>query len=122
EVLEPGAAVPAVERLVRTAVLLHELRMVDRHEIRLSVEVADGIPARTHDAIDEVLRVRARVFGRVDEADLHTHPLGCILRRDVGIERLDLQLAVSPEAIPQCTLSCAPARGTVDGPVVLRPE
>ena len=62
---------------VRGPVVLHHVRVLDRHVGGAPVEVLDRIAARGHHLLDQLVRVRDRLRRRVHELRLHLRPLRC---------------------------------------------
>jgi hypothetical protein len=105
---------------VRDPVVLHHLRVVDRQQARLRVEVPHGVAARVHDDVDEPVRGHDRVRGLIDEVLLQVEPLeGEPLPRVLG-QRPDVQQGVLLLALPQLGLGRPPVLLDLYRPLVFR--
>ena len=105
EILGRGAAVAAAAlQLVRGAVVLDEVGVVDRDERRLLVEAVDRVAPLAHHLVEQRLGVAERVLGRVDEAGLRVVPLVGVLLARRGAERADVELVAGLGPIGQLVL------------------
>src|SRR5579872_6935895 len=123
QVLGAGlAAAVAQHHLVRRAVILDGLGVIDREVLEALVEVAIRIAARRHDLAKQVVGAGGRVARVIDETALNVSPrcpeAGLVLSR----QRLQVVLPDARRPRLQLRLSLARAAGFVDGPGVFRPE
>src|SRR5580700_11318972 len=107
---------------VRGPVILHHLRVVDRHQVGLRVEIPHRVATRVHDAVEQPVSGHDRLLRLVDEAFLHVLPLlgepGSRLLR----QRLDVEPGTLLLAITQLGLGGPPILPGLYCPVVFRAE
>ena len=117
----PAAVVPRARRdVVRRAVVLHDVRVVDGDVGAPLVEVVHRVAAVLHDADDQPVGIREGAPRVVDEAALRLVPAASVLLRGVGVERTDVQAARAARACLQLRLAASNVAGVADRPVVLR--
>jgi hypothetical protein len=95
-----GRAVPVrllLRELVSAAVVVDDVRVVDRDVRGAALEVVDRIAAVRHDALDQLVGRRDGAAGVVDELRLHVLPA-----RDVALARGRRQGRMSSSARRSC--------------------
>ena len=108
--------------VVRGAVVLNDLGVVDRDVGRALLEVGHRVPALIHDLGHEPVGVADRRGRVIDEPCLDGPPTGAEPRASVGLERVDRQLLDALLPLRERRLRAALAPVLVDRPGVLRPE
>ena len=105
---------------VREPVVLHHLRVIDRHQVGLSIEIPHRVATRLHDAVDKPVSGHDRVGWLINEAFLHVSPLlGETDPRVLG-QRPDVKLSTLLLAVTQIGLGGPPILPGLHCPVVLR--
>ena len=103
---------------MRDPVVLHHLRVVDRHQAGLGLEITHRVAARLHDAVHKPVGGLHRVGWLIDEALLHVLPLlGETHPRVLG-QRPDVKPGTLPLALTQVGLGGPPTRAGVNCPLV----
>ena len=119
----PVTVVLGVQHVVRPSVVTDQLRVVDRDEVGLRVEVLlDGVAAITQHLLEQPLAAGARLVRRVDEPSLDHQPLLRVLLGRVRREGSQLELAMALQPTAKVAFGLPSTVGIDDRPVVLAAE
>src|SRR3954454_12131717 len=119
-----GGLIPprAVVQVVCDPVVLHDVRMVDRHQLGLLGEVVHRIPLRAHHLPHQPVGFDDRTGRSVDEARLKLPPLLDVAKPGRLREWRDGELCALLPTVAQVGFGRPAAVPVVDGALVLRPE
>lgn len=105
---------------VREAVVLHHPRVVDRHQVGLSIEVSHRVATRLHNAVNKPVSGHDRLGWLIDEAFLYALPLLGETHAHALGQRPDVNLGPLPLAVTQVGLGGPPSLPGLHRPVVFR--
>src|SRR6266568_685587 len=107
---------------VREPVVLDGVRMVDRYQLGLCIEVLHRVTPRFHDTGDEVIGSGRGLRRLIDEALLHVTPFVRETQAGGFWQRLDVELSPLPLTCAKVGLGGSPAVAVLYRPVVFRAE
>ena len=107
---------------MRGAVVLYDVRMVDRDQFRLSLEVVDRVAALPHHLCDKLVGVDDGDDWTIDEPALQLLPLGGIPLPSGIAKWANVELVTAIGTVGKITFALATASRRLDAAVVLGTE